>query len=143
MFYTITQYCTLMDLFFENDYIRITYRKELNAVMAVWKRQPGSKEYREGFTQNYHAVVKYKPVNYFSDVSNQGLIKPEDRAWMEQELMPKVVAEGLQNVAVVLQPDVFKEYYLERIKEAWEKGSLRMNYFDSIEKAERWLKSFV
>ena len=132
-----------MDSFFENDYILIAHQPDLRAVKAVWKKQPGSSEYRDGFNHCYDAVRFYKPVNYLSDVTNQGLIKPEDRAWMEEQLMPKVVAEGLRNVAVVLRPDIFKEYYLQRIREAWEKGSLKMRYFDSMAKAVHWLKSHM
>jgi len=131
-----------MDHFFENDYILIYYRADIQAVMAIWKKQPGSEDYREGFTQCYHAVKKHKPINYCSDVSDQGLIKPSDREWMEKELMPKVIAEGLKNVAVVVPHEIFKEYYVDRIKEAWETniGNLKMSYFDSSDKAEEWLK---
>jgi hypothetical protein len=131
-----------MEHFFENDYIHIYYREDILAVVAIWKRQPGSEDYREGFTQCYQAVKKYKPVNYYSDVTDQGLIKPSDREWMETVLMPKVVAEGLKNVAVVVPHEIFKEYYIDRIKEAWEAGpgGLSMSYFDTSEPAVAWLK---
>ena len=128
-----------MELFFENEVITIHYLEDINTIKAVWKKQSTNEQYREGFLKCLDSVKKYTPLHWLSDISKQGIIGSESRQWMEQNTLPKVIEMGLKNVAVIVDQDIFKNYYLNRIKKTGE-SRMNMEYFASQEDALEWIK---
>lgn len=129
-----------MELFFENEVITIHYLEDINTIKAVWKKQPSNEQYRDGFLKCLDSVEKYTPLHWLSDISKQGIIGSESRQWMEQNTLPKVIKMGLKNVAVIVDQDIFKNYYLNRIKKTGE-SLINMEYFASQEDALEWIKN--
>jgi hypothetical protein len=56
-----------------------------------------------------------------------------------EECNPKAIENGLKKIAIVMNEDVFKKFYVDNIKNEVKEDAL-MNYFKSMEDAYKWIK---
>jgi hypothetical protein len=133
----------MKELIFDKDYAKLEFDKEKNVLELTWKRWVKSHEYREAFTISRDFIVKNGVSNWISDIRNQGVIAPGDSQWLTKEVLPHVIKAGLNKIAVIMDKDIFKKYYVNNIERAESFGGLTMHYFDSMEHAEEWLEEDV
>ncbi|MDF9796602.1 hypothetical protein OKW21_001865 [Catalinimonas alkaloidigena] len=125
--------------YFKNEFAMINYLDDVKTVELVWKQTTNSQKYREIFAKGVEALEKYQISNWLSDTTDQGLVSPEDRKWLESHMIPTAVQKGLRNIAVLVSKDVFKKYYVDSVRKHVEKSHLCMQYFDKREDAIQWL----
>jgi len=73
---------------------------------------------------------KYPVDGMLSDITNQGIIAPDNRKWFEKEMMPLAVEAGLKRGAIVTSGNAFKLYYINT------------KLFNNQKDAYTWLESF-
>lgn len=125
--------------YFKNEFAQINYLEDVKTVELIWKQRTNSQMYREIFTKGVEALEKHNISNWLSDTTDQGLVSPEDRKWLESHMIPTAVQKGLRNIAVLVSKDVFKKYYVDSVRKHVEKSHLSMQYFDKREDAIQWL----
>jgi hypothetical protein len=115
----------------------IRYNEKTNAIELIWKKHQEEKTYKMMFTKILEFIKEYRATAFFSDIRKEGVVGPESSKWVQTEIMPQAFAAGLKKIAVVMDPDVFQEFYLKNIVKA--AGNDRMKYFGSIETANSWI----
>ena len=87
-------------------------------------------------------ILKYNAALFLSDTSKEGVIAPEDRKWLEEEIIPVAIKNGLKYAATIMDKNLFKKYYLKKIKEASQQfGMMSLRIFDDYEEGRKWLLS--
>ncbi len=126
---------------FDKDFSQITYDEAHKLLSQIWKRPVTSAEYRESFSKVLEIIQEKKVPLFLSDTSMQGIISPEDRMWLEQDMIPDAVKAGLQYSATILNPDTFKKYYLQKIKSKSEEAGIKFRIFGDRQEGIDWLLS--
>ena len=124
---------------YENEKVDIIYNPDFNNISIIWKKLHDEDTYKFVYETAYKAMIEYKATSLFSDIRNQGVVSPANSKWLQEELIPKAVKDGLKKVAVLMDADVFKKFYMNNISKALKKEGSFTKYFDSEEEAIKWL----
>ncbi len=129
------------EIILDTDFVKITYKPDAKLLVQRWKRVITSEEYRKGFQTSLDTVIKYNIPLFLSDTTKEGIISPEDRKWLEEEVIPKAVQNGLKYSATIMNKDLLKKYYLSKLKNASEQSGMRFRIFDDYDEGIQWLLS--
>ena len=131
-----------METVFEKTYAKITVDTENKVMYVVWNGFITSEQYREVFIKLLDLLKEHKIVRLLTDTRKQGVISPTDRKWLETEIVPEAVKNGLKYSATVVTKDVFKQYYMnEIVNSSKQKGMEDFRLFDDDKEAKEWLLS--
>jgi hypothetical protein len=127
---------------FKAPYAIVTYNSDKRFMLLVWTGSPTPEEYKQPFLTMI-SFGKQLPVDsMLSDISEQGVISPENRRWFEKEMMPEAVVAGLKRAAIVTSGNAFKLYYINLILSAVNKFPILTRLFNKRDEAIAWLDSF-
>ncbi|HAN18107.1 MAG: hypothetical protein A2X13_04040 [Bacteroidetes bacterium GWC2_33_15] len=127
-----------MKLLFEHEKANLFYNEDTNSIELIWKKNQDSETYKLMFTKAVEFMKTYKTTGFLSDIRKEGVVGTESTKWMQQEIIPKAISFGLKKIAVVMEADIFKEFYVKNLKKVTDKETIK--YFDSEESARGWLK---
>jgi hypothetical protein len=127
---------------FEAPYAEVTYYPESKMLVLVWAGRPSTEEYKLPFLAMIDFGKKTQVDSMLSDISDQGVISPDNRKWFEKEMMPQAVEAGLKRAAIVTNGNAFKLYYINLILGAVNKFPITTKLFNKRPEAIEWLKSF-
>jgi len=130
-----------MTLLFNHEKAVLRYNRETNAFELIWKKQADEASYKMLFLKGLEAFKETGATAWLSDIRNEGIISPDLSNWLQENIFPKAIENGLKKIAVVMDSDIFKEFYADSIKKHT-KGDM-MRYFHSVEAANEWLKDGV
>lgn len=130
-----------MTVLFNHEKAVLQYNEDTNAIELIWKKFQDEATYKLMFTKGVEALKEKKATGWLSDIRNEGVVGPATSKWMQETILPKAIAYGLKKIAVVMDADIFKEFYLSNIKK--NTGNAMMRHFDSFESANNWLKEGV
>lgn len=129
-----------MKLLLEHEKASLKFNEDTKSIELVWKKKQDFETYKMMFNKGLEALKANRATGWLSDIRNQGIVGPENATWVQKEIVPKAVAAGLKKIAVVMDKDVFKEYYVNKIKNGSEANGI-MQYFDTESAANAWLKA--
>jgi hypothetical protein len=127
---------------FSKPYATVTYEPAHYILVLIWNGNPNQQEYKEPFLAMLDFGKQNRVDGMLSDISNQGIISPDNRKWFEKELMPQASAAGLKRGAIVTNGNAFKLYYINLILSAVNKFPITTKLFNSRDEALKWLHSF-
>src|SRR5690349_4999347 len=127
---------------FTATYAHATYYPEKRLIVLIWDGNPNVDEYKQPFLAMIDFGKKNPVDGMLSDISNQGIINPENRKWFEKEMMPRAVEAGLKQAAIVTNGNAFKMYYINIILSAVNKFPITTKLFNKRDDALAWLASF-
>jgi hypothetical protein len=130
------------NLIFENKCAKVYYIPELRLGKVVWDGAPNSEEYKQPFRTLLEFSKNNPVINFLSDTTKQGVVSPENRKWFEMEMMPAALKAGLKRGSVVMDANIFKQYYINMILKASNKFGMPMKVFSKEEDALVWIKQF-
>jgi hypothetical protein len=128
---------------FQAPYATVTYDSEKRMLMLIWHGSPTTEEYRKPFMTMIDFGNKVPVDSMLSDISQQGIINPDNRKWFEKEMMPRAAAAGLKRGAIVTSGNAFKLYYINLILSAVNKFPITTKLFNNQKDALIWLDSFT
>lgn len=130
----------MQQVVFESDFAETQFDAQSKSLINSWKKHPGNDEYKDTFRKILSLVKEKKAKVFISDVRNQGTIGTDARKWMEEEILKPAINAGLEKVAVVMDADIFKKFYLDNVKKAGSNAAdhFQMEYFQNIEGALHW-----
>lgn len=128
-----------MKLLLEHDKADLRFNEETNSIELIWKKYQDDATYRLMFTKGVEFLKEYGATGWLSDIRKEGIVGPATSSWMQKEILPKAISYGLKRVAIVMDADVFKEFYVKNIERNAAQGI--MKYFDDVKDANEWLKS--
>ncbi|SRR6056297_1208787 len=124
----------------ETDHAIVQFEEETKTLELIWKKTVTKEIYRETFLESLDLLIKKNSENFISDIRKEGVVGPENTKWLQENIIPKALKSGLQKIAIVMDEDIFKEFYTENIKKAIE-GNAQINLFKSMEEAYQWIKN--
>ena len=127
-----------MKLLIENERANLYFNEETNTIELIWKNFQNEEVYKLMFTRGIEYLKEFGGTGWLSDIRKEGVVGPAISAWLQTEIIPKAISYGLTKIAVVMEKDVFKEFYVKGIEK--EVGTATIKYFDSTENANEWLK---
>lgn len=127
---------------FVAPYAHATYYREKRLIVLIWDGNPNVEEYKKPFTAMIDFGKNHPVDSMLSDISNQGIINPENRKWFEKEMMPQAVSAGLKQAAIVTNGNAFKMYYINIILSAVKKFPITTKLFNKRDDALAWLATF-
>jgi hypothetical protein len=125
---------------FEAPYASVTYYPEKRLLVLVWNGSPTKEEYQVPFVTMLEYSKTHPVDSMVSDISNQGVISPDNRKWFEKEMMPRALAAGLKRAAIVTNGNAFKIYYINLILSAVNKFPIVTKLFNKQNEAIEWLE---
>jgi hypothetical protein len=128
---------------FNAPYATVTYDSSKRFMLLVWTGSPSIEEYKQPFIAMISFGKKLPVDSMLSDISQQGVISPENRRWFEKQMMPQAVAAGLKRAAIVTSGNAFKLYYINLILSAVNKFPILTKLFNKRDEAIAWLDSFA
>jgi hypothetical protein len=127
---------------FKAPYATVTYDSQKRLMVLIWSGSPSKEEYQKPFLTMLEFGKKHPVDGMLSDISDQGIISPDNRKWFEKEMMPRAVAAGLKRGAIVTSANAFKLYYINLILSAINKFPIATKLFNNQKDALNWLDSF-
>ncbi|PLX01334.1 MAG: hypothetical protein C0594_13285 [Marinilabiliales bacterium] len=121
--------------------VHINFNEDTNAIELIWQKPQDPESYKQAFIMGHDYLVEHKATNWLSDIRLQGVVGPASSKWLQEEMIPKAVANGLRRIAVIMDQDAFKKFYINNIKKEADSNKIQLRYFDSTEEANMWLKS--
>lgn len=131
-----------MKVLLENERATLALNPATQALELEWKKVHDTETYRLMYTKGVEFLNEYKVSRWISDIRNQGVVGPDNSKWMQTEILPKAKAAGLQKIAVVMDSDVFKKFYMKSIEKALDDSKHELlQYFGDKAAAEKWVTS--
>ncbi len=125
----------------ETDKAVVRYNPQTEAIELIWKKYADAASYQELFVKGVEYLKEYQAKAWLSDIRNEGVVGPEYSRWLQTEIIPKAISYGLKRIAVIMDADVFKKFYVRNIETGLsQKGQNMMQYFDSMDEANAWLR---
>ena len=131
------------NLYFETDYIKISWDSELQAVVSEWIGYLGG---GTGKTQISHTKIaelltQHTAKKWLSDTRSLKVTDQADQDWIAEVGQKLLVRAGLRYVAIVLPQSAIANLSLNRILKRIEDFDLELSNHATLEEAKFWLNS--
>ena len=122
----------------DDVYAKVYYDEEKNTITDVWEGAFGTQE-------NFRTVILYMSdqilsrgiTKWLADLRDMNGSFDGSRDWMTQEIMPKLIQNGLLFEAIVLPKNIFAK--LSTRDAIMKIANFELRQFDSVEAAKAWL----
>lgn len=130
-----------MELYFENNIIRVYVDKELHLGIGEWKGFASSNEIRETALKSLEIVNKYNLTRWLADRRNMKAIRQQDQQWTVEEFIPKLLESPLRRMATIVSEDLFNRMAIENmIQRSGGLGNIVLREFNNTDEALKWLE---
>ncbi|NMM48549.1 hypothetical protein [Marinigracilibium pacificum] len=126
-----------MKLLFEHEKANLYFNQETNSIELIWKKMQDAETYKILFIKGIDFLKEYGATGWLSDITHEGVVGPNSAKWLQDEALPQAIKYGLKRIAVVMNSDIFKKVYIDKIDKKTE--NKMMNHFGNIEDARNWL----
>ena len=122
----------------DDVYAKVYYDEEKNTITDVWEGAFGTQE-------NFRTVILYMSdqilsrgiTRWLADLRDMNGSFDGSRDWMTQEIMPKLIQNGLLFEAIVLPKNIFAK--LSTRDAIMKIANFELRQFDNVEAAKAWL----
>lgn len=131
----------MLNLNYENEYIRLRYDEELQLGVSEWKGFASSNDIRNTALRSLEFVNTHGITRWLSDRSKMKAIRQQDQQWTVEEYIPKLLESPLRRIATIVSEDMFNNMAIEQmLKRSGGLGSIALRDFDKVPDAMEWLK---
>lgn len=123
----------------QNKAYQISFNKETNYVVMVWKGYSTTKEFREGAETMLDMLSHNYAAKVLGDIKDMILISSDDQNWLNNDFLPRAVNKGLRTMALVQPDHYFNRIAVETVSFKVDKQKLTIQFFKDIESADSWL----
>lgn len=131
-----------MKLYYDTDYVSISYNEDAHAIVCAWKIQLMPDEFRAGMDRLISAFEYFKTGKVIADTRLQGTLNQDDQHWAANEWKEKALKAGYSHIAFVMPKDVYQQMVVDDIVETYIKTGTKVvvSYFNAPEEALAWIK---
>ena len=128
-----------------NAYCTVEFEKFISLMSITWHDQCQELMIEELLSQAKevaHLSYLYKPTLSISDIRCLPVIDPESQAWLDENLTPIYVSNGLKKSAMVIRAEDFSVENLsfeQLMAEKEVSNSINYCFFNDIESARTWV----
>lgn len=123
----------------DNPVCSVTFDASTPCVSVVWKRYATSTQLRYVHENIIRLLAKHGVSKVLGDDTALPTVHAEDQSWIVGDWMARAMAAGLRTAASKRPTAYFGQLSLDAIRAAAPKG-LKLNAFDDLEEARRWLR---
>lgn len=123
--------------------VALTHVPEKDFIYAkwVWYHELGIDAVIQGCEAMYEFLKDKKAKAFLSDTRDVRDAWDEANEWIATDLTPRLVAEGLTRLAVIISSDLFHQLTVEELEQSI--SGFTMRHHDSPEEAIAWLEEGV
>jgi hypothetical protein len=125
---------------FEHKNALVIYNEEIKSIEVLWNGVVDKEAYQLVLTKAFEAAEYHKATYWLSDIRRQEAIGPQLVKWAKNELIPGMINSSLKKIAIVLDNNVFKSFYIDQIKDSF--SSIEFYVFPTTHLAQKWFKEF-
>jgi hypothetical protein len=128
-------------IYFESDYLIVSWDSEIQAVIASWNGYLGvSDKVRTGHAKVIELVMQYKADKWISDLRNCKVVDQVDQHWIATELTSLLFKAGIRFTAMVIPTSPTAQLSLKSVVRNLKEGEITRGIFTSLEEARDWLR---
>ena len=125
----------------DNPYVSIRWVSDGGWVMVEWKEWADSAEYRAAHETILMAIRENHASKNLIDATHAKVVSDSDQKWLIDNWIPRAVAAGRRNTAVVMPKSALGRTISENIDKEARSGGTRVEYFDTALEAAAWLST--
>jgi hypothetical protein len=108
-------------------------------VHILWQSAATSAELRAAAEAGLVTLRENRGSRWCADCRALGPVSVEDQAWLDRDWFPRVLAAGLERLAVVLPYEVFAQTNVKDIVDRVPETQMERAYFKTVWEAGEWL----
>lgn len=116
---------------------KINYDAQINCVTMQWQGLVSLNKMKVGAGQILQLLKEKQAKKFLNNEQAAEGLEFDKQDWVINEWFPQVVDLGLQLYAIVVSADYFDK--IPQNQKNNTVGNLKIQYFDSLEKAKEWL----
>jgi hypothetical protein len=116
--------------------------KDTDYVCMEWSGYHDSATFRRGTEEMLEELTRHNTGKVLADIKNMVLIGMEDQSWLLDEFLPRAIGQGFAAIAIVRPTHYFNKVAVETIAYKVNQEKLRIQFFDDLSEAKKWLKEF-
>ena len=128
-------------IYFESNFLDISYDESINAVIMNWKSFTTFDELKQGLNKGLELLASKKARKWLGNVCKLGALGEDEQRWSNNDWFPRALAAGVKKMAVVVSTDIFNQMTVEEIMVKIPEIDLNSQTFDNFDKAYYWLKA--
>ncbi len=133
-------------VYLDTPHALVQWDSATRCVHLEWRNFVFGEEYRKVVDTVLKALTQHKGSKILSDSRKMKAIPQEDQDWLMKDWVPRSAKAGLKHSAVVLPISTLGQMSLQRLSQVGTGKKLvstdGTSYFETIEDAKKWLKSF-
>lgn len=134
-----------MKTVFENNYLRIQFDKEEKLLISASSQltaKINNEEIRKIIEIICHQMLQLKPENLILNGKDRGfIINIEIQEWVSETLLKTCIEIGLKKLAIIKPEEPISSLATEQTLDEVGFAPFEISVFESLEKAEKWIKS--
>jgi len=124
-----------------NETYHIYYDETAGWVVMQWHGYATSEQFREGTELMLELLKKHRASKVLGDIRDMEMMGMADQHWLDNAFLPRAIAGGFRALAIIKPVHYFNKVAVETVSYKVDKDKLAINFFDSREEAEQWLKN--
>jgi hypothetical protein len=117
----------------------VSYAPEVPCAIMVWRGYHTSASFREKNEQVLAFLGAYRTAKLLCDIRHFLLIDSADQVWLNDYWLPRALAAGLRQCAIVTPLYYFNRVAVQSVVGRIDARVLQVEYFESAVRARRWL----
>lgn len=118
---------------------KIYYNPGTACVMMEWQGYATSREFREGSEEMLALLSENTASKVLANLTHMKLIALQEREWLMQSFLPRLLAAGLKAIAFVRSNDYYNQLSICTVIYEIDPSQLAVEYFYNVPDAENCL----
>lgn len=130
---------------YQSKYLHIAFFAEQSLMELTWlseSKRMDTQECKQEFLNYAGVVLELKPRRIILDIRTMFFtFSPDLQNWIDQTIIPSLLASGMRLVAFVVGNDFFVVLSTKQVMAEYNGIKFTTQYFDSQEAAKKWILS--
>lgn len=127
-------------MYFDSKFASVEWNDNVKVAVLTWKEFAFGDDFKTPCLKALELAIQNKATKWYSDTRHLGALKEEDTAWFMQEIVSKMLSNGIKKQALIVPQSVISKLSLTSAGEKAKDIGLETKFFDSAENAIEWLK---
>ena len=125
---------------YDSNFATLNFIKKTKTLEIIWKDYDlKSEDYRFILQKALALIIEYNAKSWISDLTLQKPISEEDSKWVEANIIPIAIKNGISKAAFVVSANHFKKLYSNNLAKNISSAGFVFEYFNSREEALKWI----
>lgn len=132
-----------MEIFFQTDYVTISWDEEQKAVFSVWQGYTGGgqNKVQTGYTKIAELMALKKSNKWLSDIRTMRVVDPADQQWILETGHSIMVKAGMRYIAALMPQNALGSMSVNSVINKVAGIDLEIKTFSQLDEAKKWLNT--